>query len=69
MAYSTQEAVSDGSLVLLDVIKKAANGNAKAAEHLTKYGIESRGMDKLKNAVSPLFSVLPGWKMLQHLED
>jgi len=38
--------------LLLDVLKNAANGNQKAAQHLMKYGIESRGMDKLKEAIS-----------------
>jgi hypothetical protein len=38
--------------LLIDVIKQAAKGDAKAAAHLGKYGLESRGMDKLKSAVN-----------------
>lgn len=40
------------SNLLLDVIKRAANGDATAMEHLTKYGVKSQGIDKLKNAVN-----------------
>lgn len=48
--------------LLLDVIKKAANGDAKAAEHLAKYGLESRGMDKLKNAFNTHGFAVDKWE-------
>lgn len=37
--------------LLVDLVRQAANGNAKAAAHLKGYGIESHIMDKLRDTV------------------
>ncbi len=34
--------------LVLDVLKKAAKGDANAVKHLKDYGLESRGMDKIR---------------------